>query len=910
VQQTDLDSHSPIRTQYLSVKWQHPDALLFFRMGDFYETFDEDAVVVARELEITLTRRDWGRGEKSPMAGVPHHAAEGYIARLIAKGLRVAVCEQISDPALAKGLVERAVVRVVTPGTVVDPAMLAATRNNYLAAVVVGHEALGLAYADITTGEFACTQLAAADPEAALVQELARVQPAELLVEASAGRSVRLGKHNDAVGVHPSPPAGEEQDGGEPLSLAERLATLNGRLETVITPCELRAFREEVARARLLEHFVVATLEGFGCNGLPLAVRAAGAIVGYLRETQQGALAQFTALETYSAGGFMALDTHTRRNLELFESGRGGGVKGSLLGVLDATRTPMGGRLLRRWLAEPLLDLGRLHLRQEAVAAAVAESMLRARLIAALARVSDLERLINRVLQRIATPRDLVALAAGLRAVEQVVAEAHQVPVGLATVVAAIVPQPELAALIERAIVDEPPIALTEGGVIRPGYHAELDALVNKARNARQWVADLERTERDRTGINGLKVGYNKVFGYYLEVTNSQLGRIPSDYIRKQTLTTGERFITPELKEYEALILNAQEKIAKLEQELFTALRAETAVRWAEPVLRTARALAELDGVLSLAEVATRYNYCRPELDDADAIHIVAGRHPVVEVSRRETPFVPNDAELATSDAQILLLTGPNMAGKSTYLRQVALIVLMAQIGSFVPAEAARIGLVDRIFTRIGAQDDLATGQSTFMVEMVETANILHHATPRSLVILDEIGRGTSTYDGLAIARAIVEYLHNNRRCGAKTLFATHYHELVEVARILPRVRACNVAVTEEGGQVVFLRKIVPGGADKSYGIHVAQLAGIPRQVLRRAEEVLEELERKGDARGRRRAMRDLGPAVMPTALQLALFTAEPDPLVEELRALAVDELTPLEALTKLYELKRRVREQ
>jgi DNA mismatch repair protein MutS len=910
VQHTDPDSHSPIRTQYLSVKQQQPDALLFFRMGDFYETFDEDAVVVARELEITLTRRDWGRGEKSPMAGVPHHAAEGYIARLIARGLRVAVCEQISDPALAKGLVERAVVRVVTPGTIVDPAMLAATRNNYLAAAVVGHAALGLAYADITTGEFACTQLAATDPEAALVQELARVQPAELLVEASAGRSARLGKHDDAAGALPSPPIEQEHDGDEPVSLAERLATLNGRLETVITPCESRAFREEVARGRLLEHFKVATLEGFGCNGLPLAVRAAGAIVGFLRETQQGALAQFTALETYSAGGFMALDAHTRRNLELFESGRGGGVKGSLLGVLDATRTSMGGRLLRRWLAEPLLDLHRLHLRQDAVAAAVADSMLRARLIAALARVSDLERLMNRVLQRIATPRDLVALAAGLRAVEQVVAEALQVPVGLAGVVAGIVPQPELAALIERAIVEEPPLTPAEGGVIRPGYHAELDALVNNARNARLWVADLERIERERTGINGLKVGYNKVFGYYLEVTNSQLGRIPSDYIRKQTLTTGERFITPELKEYESLILNAQEKIAKLEQELFVALRAEAAAHWAEPVLRTARALAELDVVLSLGEVATRHGYCRPELDEDDAVHIVAGRHPVVEASRRETPFVPNDAELTTSDAQILLLTGPNMAGKSTYLRQVALIVLMAQIGSFVPAEAARIGLVDRIFTRIGAQDDLATGQSTFMVEMVETANILHHATPRSLVILDEIGRGTSTYDGLAIARAIVEYLHNNKRCGAKTLFATHYHELVEVARILPRVRACNVAVTEEGGQVVFLRKIVPGGADKSYGIHVAQLAGIPRQVLRRAEEVLEELERKGDAKGRRRAMRDLGPTVMPTALQLTLFTAEADPLIEELRGLAVDELTPLEALTKLYELQRRAREQ
>ncbi|MGH2486927.1 MAG: DNA mismatch repair protein MutS, partial [Ktedonobacterales bacterium] len=533
--------------------------------------------------------------------------------------------------------------------------------------------------------------------------------------------------------------------------------------DTLITHYEPRAFREDVARARLLDQFQVATLEAYGCERLPLAVRAAGAVIAYLRETQKGALAQFTALETYSASGFMTLDAHTRRNLELFESGRGGNVKGSLLWVLDMTRTPMGGRLLRRWLAEPLLDLARLRARQDAVAAALDDSLLRARLAPALAKVGDLERLTGRVLSRIAAPRDLVALATGLRAVERIVERQSDVPAGLAAVFTRIAGLPELAALIERAIVDEPPLTLTDGGVIRPGYSAELDEIVTKSRGARQWVADLERTERERTGISTLKVGYNKVFGYYLEVTNSQLGRVPDDYIRKQTLTTGERYITPDLKEYEALILNAQEKIAKLEQELFAALRAQIATDWAERVLHTARALAELDVTLSLAEVAARQNYCRPTLDEGDTIHIAAGRHPVVEASQRETPFVPNDTDLATDEAQVILLTGPNMAGKSTYLRQVALITLMAQIGAFVPAESARIGLVDRIFTRIGAQDDLATGQSTFMVEMVETAAILRHATPRSLVILDEIGRGTSTYDGLAIARAIVEYLHNNR---------------------------------------------------------------------------------------------------------------------------------------------------
>jgi DNA mismatch repair protein MutS len=915
--------HSPIRAQYLGVKRQYPDAIVFFRLGDFYEMFDEDAELVARELEITLTRRDFGRGERAPMAGVPHQAAEGYIARLIAKGYRVAVCEQVSDPALARGLVEREVVRVVTPGTVVDPAMLAAKRNNYLAAAVLGRDAVGIAYIDVTTGEFATTQFAAADPDAALLQELARVQPTEALVESTASGAAHPARTRSAGGETPSADDAEDGDG-----LAARLRALDARLSTVVTPYQPRAFREETARACLLEQFGVASLEGFGCQHLPLAVRAAGAVVAYLRETQRGALAQVTALETYSTSSFMTLDSHTRRNLELFESGRGGGAKGSLLWVLDRTRTPMGGRLLRRWLSEPLLDLGALRRRQDAVQAALEDVALRARLAPILARVGDLERLTNRVLQRIATPRDLVALAGGLRALDEALAARGArgqtspptpLPIGEggpAAVlfalpsqgkgVAEIGPLGEVAALIERAIVDAPPLALADGGVIRLGYSAELDQIVSAARDARQWVANLERTERARTGISNLKVGYNKVFGYYLEVTNAQIGKVPADYIRKQTVTTGERFITPALKEYEAQILNAHEKSVKLEQELFAELRAEIAARHAERILSAARALGELDVVLALAEVAARQGYCRPELDESDAIHIVAGRHPVVELSQGDTPFVPNHVEMSTHDAQILLLTGPNMAGKSTYLRQVALIVLLAQIGSFVPAEAARIGLVDRIFTRIGAQDDLATGQSTFMVEMVETANILHHATPRSLVVLDEIGRGTSTYDGLAIARAIVEYLHNNKRCGARTLFATHYHELVELARTLPRVRAYNVAVAEENGQIVFLRTIVPGGADKSYGIHVAQLAGIPRQVVRRAEEVLEELERKGDARARRRTMRDM---VAPAAVQLTLFAAEPDPLIDELKALVVDELTPLEALTRLYELQRKARE-
>ncbi len=575
------------------MKRQHPDAILFFRMGDFYEMFDDDAELVARELDLTLTGRDFGRGLRSPMAGVPHHAADGYIARLIGKGYRVAVCEQVSDPALSRGLVEREVIRVVTPGTVIDPTMLVAKRNNFLAAATLGRDAVGVAYVDITTGEFACTQFAAPDPEAALAQELARVQPVEALVETARPASMprpRAANRDGADGHEPPPDA-------EPTSLASRLSAVDARLDVVITPYDARHFREDIARERLLECFHVASLEAFGCEGLPLATRAAGAIIAYLNETQRGALAQITGLETYSVSGFMTLDAHTRRNLELFESGRGGGAKGSLLSVLDLTHTPMGGRLLRRWLGEPLLDMRRLIERQDAVAAAKDDLALRARLTPILNRAGDIERLINRTLQRIATPRDLVALAAGLSAIEEVATVTHDAPEGLARICAAIRPLPELQALIAAALVDEPPLSLADGGAIRPGYHAELDTLTDAARNGRQWVADLERKERERSGISNLRVGYNKVFGYYLEVSNSQLSRVPADYIRKQTLSTGERYITPDLKEYEALILNAHEKSVKLEQELFAALRAEVATQWSEPTLRSARALAELDTV-------------------------------------------------------------------------------------------------------------------------------------------------------------------------------------------------------------------------------------------------------------------------------------------------------------------------
>jgi DNA mismatch repair protein MutS len=931
--------HSPVRTQYLQIKRQHPDALLFFRMGDFYEMFDEDAEIVARELEIALTRRDFGRGEKSPMAGVPHHAVDGYIARLVSKGYRVAVCEQTSDPALSKGLVDREVLRIVTPGTVIDPTMLAAKRNNFLAGVVVGRNAVGLAYVDVTTGEFAVTQFSTNEPEVALQQEIARVGPAEVIVEAfnsSQGvvsrkrrwlAAVMNEKPITRVGNNGNPHADidatmatthttfsdsqtsslpdEVEDDDEIAPLARLLNGVAGH----VTPYDARYFVEEDARHRLLSHFEVASLEGFGCTHLPLAIRAAGAVLAYLQETQKGLLRQLISLETYSVTEFMTLDAHTRRNLELFESGRSGSSKGSLLWILDKTRSPMGGRLLRRWIGEPLLDIDAIQARQQVISELLTGTLTQARLAEALKKAGDIERLINRVRQRIATPRDLVALASGLRAASEartsLPTDAEVSMPSVVRLVQRLADNDDVIQLIESALVNEPPLSASEGGIIRAGYSAELDQVKEASQNGQKWITEMEQRERKRTGIPSLKVGYTKVFGYFIEVTNSQLSRVPSDFVRKQTLSTGERFITPDLKEYEALILNAQDRIGKLESELFSQVRAEIAVQAADRVLNTAHALAEIDVYLSLAGVAAQHNYCRPRLDNGDSIHVVAGRHPVIEQSQVETPFIPNDTQISISDAQILIITGPNMAGKSTYLRQVALIVLMAQIGSYVPAEAATIGLVDRIFTRIGAQDDLATGQSTFMVEMVETATILHHATPRSLIILDEIGRGTSTYDGLAIARAVVEYLHNNRRSGARTLFATHYHELVEVARMLPRIKCMNVAVSEEEGQVVFLHKIVPGGADKSYGVHVAQLAGIPRPVIHRAEEILEELEQKGDAKARRKAMQEIA---APAVLQMTLFAAEQNPLIEEIKQLAIDELTPIEAIGKLYELQQKAR--
>ncbi len=858
------EGSTPIRQQYLRIKRKYPQAIVFFRLGDFYETFDEDAKLASRELEIVLTSREMGRGYRVPMAGIPYHALDNYLARLINRGYKVAICEQITQPAPGKGLVQREVIRVVTPGTVVEPSLLDSKSNNYLVSLVLDEEAVGLAYVDITTSEFATAQV----PFHRAVPELERLKPSEIITAESSDLS--------------------------DLGLAASVTRLDDYW-----------FELEVACQTMLDHFGVATLDGYGCAHLPLALGAAGAIIHYIQETQKGVLGQLTRLTTYSTDSFMALDVQTQRNLELFYSSRSGTIAGSLLSIIDLTRTAMGGRLLRRWLGQPLLDIAELNKRQDAIGWFYAHVLARNQTISLLGEVADLERLINRIKGDIAAPRELVALRRSL----EVIPKLRQVVESGSSInwlKNGLKPCPEVVDLISRAVVEQPG-SLDEGGVVRQGFSEELDSLRQTSRNAKQYLADLERKERERTGIKSLKVGFNKVFGYYIEVSKSNLPQVPQDYIRKQTLVGGERFFTPELKEYESLILNAQDRIAELEAQIFRQVCHQVGAS-GERISASANALADVDVFSSLAEVAVRHSYVRPELTTDNELVISQGRHPVVERSLVEGSFVSNDTYLSNDDAQLIVLTGPNMSGKSTYLRQVALIVLLAQIGSFVPAESATICLVDRIFTRIGAREDLPAGQSTFMVEMVETANILNNATPRSLIILDEIGRGTSTYDGLSIARAVAEYIHSYPRLGAKTLFATHYHELVELASFLPRVKNFNVAVAEECGEVTFLYKIVPGGVDKSYGIHVAKLAGLPKSVVHRAQEVLEELEgdsqktlAKRSLKGRRRR-KEAVPQQLP-------LLGQKSPLIEELEKLDINSLTPLEAITKLYELQKKARE-
>ena len=887
---------TPMRQQYLALKSQYPECILFFRLGDFYETFDEDAKTVAKVCDVVLTSRPVGNDMRVPLAGVPYHAVDGYLARLVEAGYRVAVAEQVSEP--GNGLVEREVLRVVTKGTVVEPMLLDEKRNNYLLAVCIDGrgETAGLAYCDITTGEFAATQIIAnsrSELERRIGEEISRLQPSELI----------------------------------PIDWRPTESDLHGLIATlkpVISTVEPWQVELETATQTLRRHFQVATLDGFGLYGRPQGVRAAAGVLAYLKEMQPAALTQLTNLHSYAIGEFMTLDESTRRNLELTETIRGGDVKGSLLDVLDRTLTPMGGRMLRRWLSQPLLDVTAIQNRLDAVQALFDDTAFRIELRAALNGLGDLERWTNRVLQGVALPRDLVGIREILRKVPAIkgltgeeirsfinlVGGPEQKPMQLPnlSILNLIAKLPECEQtlhLLQEAIAEEPPATLATPGIINGGFSAELDELVHKSRHAKDWIANLERTERDRLDIKSLKVGYNKVFGYYIEITHTHLDKVPSDYIRKQTLTNAERYITPDLKEYEALVLNADERRLDIEQQLFRELCTQVAAS-ARQLLLLATLLAELDVYAALAEVALNRRYVRPTVDEGPSIEISAGRHPVVELSLTDEPFVPNDTHL-TPAAAVHLLTGPNMAGKSTFLRQVALITLMAQIGSFVSADAAQIGVVDRIFTRIGASDEIHRGQSTFMVEMVETANILNHATNRSLLVLDEIGRGTSTYDGLAIAWAVIEYIHNHPGLRAKTLFATHYHELTDLAERLPHVVNYNVAVDDSGNgaDVIFLRRIIPGKADRSYGVHVARMAGLPLAAVTRAEEILLDLERSGAA-GPKRLFEPETKRGKAAALQVSLF-ADNHPAVEALRKLDVNGLTPLDALNRLYELQKMV---
>jgi DNA mismatch repair protein MutS len=840
--------------QYNAVKAQYPDALVMMRMGDFYEMIGEDAERAAPVLEITLTSRPVSKSDRVPLCGVPYHAADRYIAKLIAAGFRVAIADQLEDPKKAKGIVKRGVTRVVTPGTVVEDSLLPGKANNFLVAVAQGGDNFGLAVADVSTGEFAVTELRGSDPRRALLDELTRLQPAETLL-----------LHDFLI----------EED---------VRAVVKGRLEAFESKADIRSPHQI-----LCEHFGVASLRGFGCEDLPLAQQAAVAVLDYLEGNHLSAKHHLNGLSTYSTDHFLFLDATARRNLEL-TSTQWTATGASLLQTLDRTATPGGVRLLRQWIEHPLLDVDTIHARQDAVAEFHASTILRHDAGAALKGIADLPRLVSRAATGASNPRDMAAMNASLERIPELARALTSCESSLLVVLReALDPCDDLRSLLSAAIVDDPPLKMQDGGYIRAGFNADLDHLRDLAANGRQYIANLEAQERERTGIKTLKIGYNSVFGYYLEVSRSQVNGVPDDWIRKQTTANGERYVTPQLKEFEHEVLGADERISALESELFKAVRdavADQSVR----LLALAAALAQVDALLGLAKAAVENRYTRPEVNADDAIRITAGRHPVVERSQSDA-FIPNDCVL-NSEERLIVLTGPNMSGKSTWLRQVALIVLMAQMGSFVPADSATIGVVDRIFTRIGAHDDLSSGQSTFMVEMTETANILSNATERSLVILDEIGRGTSTYDGLSIAWAVVEHLAG---VGCKTLFATHYHHLNDLEKQQDGIRNYRIAVREDGHRILWLRKIIRGGTDKSYGIQVARLAGLPDTVIARATEVLDQLEGDGNP-----------PAKVDKVehLQLTLFDAQQTPMEKELKALDVNVLSPIEALNLLHKWK------
>ena len=872
---------SPMMTQYMETKKQYHDCILFYRLGDFYEMFFEDAITVSRELELTLTGKDCGLEERAPMCGVPYHAVETYLNRLVQKGYKVAIAEQVEDPKLAKGLVKREVVRIVPPGTIFSDQDLDETKNNYLMAIVYLEKSFGIATCDVTTGDFYVTE---ADSERMLMDELTKYTPSEIVC-------------NEAFFM----------SGIDTTDLRERLGLMVSSLEN-------RYFSDETCHYVLKDHFGVSTLKGFGLEDYPIGTVAAGAIMQYLLETQKNNLSHITRISPYRTGRFMVIDTSTRRNLELTETLREKQKRGSLLWVLDKTKTAMGARLLRSFIEQPLVDKNEIIRRQDAVEELGDNFIDREELIEYLNPIYDLERLIGRISYQTANPRDLIAFRNSLRMLPHIKKILSGFNCSLLKEIDGDLDTLEdINDLIERSIEEEPPITVREGGMIKEDYNEEVDRLRRAKTDGKQWLAELASQERERTGIKNLRVKFNKVFGYYLEVTNSFLPMVPDDYIRKQTLPNAERFTTPKLKELEDVILGAEDKLFVLEYDLFCDVRRQIG----EQVLRiqqTAKAIAGIDVLCSLSAVATRYNYVRPKINEKGIIDIRDGRHPVVERMMRDDLFIANDTYLDNNSRRISIITGPNMAGKSTYMRQTALICLMAQLGSFVPAKSANIGICDRIFTRVGASDDLASGQSTFMVEMTEVANILCNATKNSLLILDEIGRGTSTFDGLRIAWAVVEYIANPRQLGAKTLFATHYHELTELEGSLPGVNNYCVAVKEMGDDIVFLRKIVKGGADKSYGIQVAKLAGVPAVVLERAKELVQELsdaditvrakeiaEIHAQAGGNRTRVRKMDEVDLT---QLTLFdTVKEDDIIKELQEMNLSTMTPIDALNTLYRL-------
>ena len=856
---------TPMQRQYQQIKEQNQDCILFFRLGDFYEMFNEDAKLAARELDLTLTSRDRSKPkeEQTPMCGVPYHSVDSYIARLVQKGYKVAICEQMEDPALAKGLVERDITRIVTPGTVTESCMLDENKNNYMGCVYGEGGKFGLAFCDVSTGAFFATVCTDAQNVAS---ELGRFSPSEVM---------RYGTGVDC----------------EPIEDA-----LFRRLNCCVDEGKSELFDLEKCEELLEAHFQQ-NLAQLGLAGMPAAIIASGALLQTLLTLQKNDLAHIRQLQYYTTGKFMELDLDARRNLELTETMRSKEKKGTLLWVLDKTHTAMGGRLLRSWLEKPLLDPVEITRRHAAVEDLVDNVILRGELEEALRDVTDLERVMTRIVTGTVNCRDLLGLARGFRALPEVKRQLQGCGAPLLQKLEqAIDPLTDCADLIESTIVDDPPLTVREGGIIRKGADAEADRLRDIMEGGSGTIAAIEASEREKTGIRTLKVGFNRVFGYYIEVSKSFMDQVPETYIRKQTLANCERYITQELKELENQVLTAKDRLTALEYQIFTRLR-EHLAQQAARVQLTAQAVAAADVLCSLAAVAVQRGYCRPEITLGREISIADGRHPVVEAVLKDTLFVPNDTNLGSEDNQVAIITGPNMAGKSTYMRQVALIVLMAQMGSFVPARAAKIGLVDRVFTRIGASDDLASGQSTFMVEMAEVATILKYATSRSLLILDEIGRGTSTYDGMAIARAVLEYAANPRRLGAKTLFATHYHELSTMEEKLPNVKNYNIAVKKRGEQMIFLRKIVPGAADDSYGIEVAKLAGIPNVVITRAREILAELEAEGSA--------PAPAAPKEPDDQVSMMDLTGQQVISALSSITVETLTPIEAMNELYKLKK-----